>query len=146
MMMRRDRELSQELPRWQCNLCGAKIRNLTKVCAECGSPSIRDVPGTDGEYDNVQPKTVEHLKKKISECWNQQKIGDEWITHPYVEKVVGVVNLSIGEFYEEVRCATCNSVYSKKNGRAVTPDDIVAVKTGKIPEASRREMWLGRNA
>jgi hypothetical protein len=140
--------------RYQCVLCGLKLKELPSKtidgvphCPRCGAPNIRDVELTSGEYDNVPLKTVEHLFKKVENCAKElrdPKNSNNFVSHKFVEKIVGVVDLGKQEYYDQLQCGgevapgiECGAVYAYYRGRQATAQELADCKAGKIPKKSK---------
>jgi hypothetical protein len=105
---------------------------------------VRDVEATDGVYDVVPEKTVEHFFKSVKVCWNEKKVGpNEYEGHDLIIETVPVVNLATSEHHEVQRCKTCHLAYTKLSGRAATPDEIAQARAGKIPFPTSMT-WAGK--
>jgi hypothetical protein len=129
-----------------CTYCGNQYNPNEAKCPECGSPTAT-LLGANKRFSLTPRNVTAQSRREIDFCWNvdEDAISGDLKRHKFVEEVIGVVNLTSGEYHDLTRCKTCHTGYTKKNGRAATEDEIAKAKAGKIPAPPQRLAGYGTN-
>ena len=110
-----------EKEEWQCPVCGliTVAPEAPKVCPDCNAPGALHRNVTNDTRDEVDPKSVEHHKKKLTQCLNYkvEPGTNRKIYHKLeLEEIVNkdhVIEDAVEKSYVTIitRCKPCKMVY-----------------------------------
>ena len=111
-----------EKEEWQCPVCGIIVldESAPSVCAECNAPGALFRNVTHDQRDEVDPKAVEHFKRKVIRCWNykiepgtnRKNYHNLKLETTIDRRKVLEDNLEKSYVTEISRCAVCKMVYA----------------------------------